>query len=239
MDEPPKVVEEVQFDRRKLPALIMGIVVVCGLACAWLFLGLDIFSLISSSPLPIPNVTTTGTLQQAATAAITSTSVPTQKPLPTSTLALPTRTATPDQRVLNPANQHLYLYVQIPLLWHEARDYCVSQGGYLATIQTSAENRFVYDLATKYNTEVGTWLGGTDEAEEGTWVWVTGEPWKYQDWIWSPPLQAEPDNIRGDPANASTEPRIRGADYLTFDSWDRTWQDWDDGEKYFVCEWEP
>jgi len=222
MDEPPKVVEEVQFDRRKLPALIVGIVGVCGLACAWLFLGLDNFSLISSSPLTTPNVTTTNTLQQAATAVTTSTSVPTQKPLPTSTLALPTRTATPDQRVLNPANQHLYLYVQTPLLWHDARDYCAARGGYLVTIQTPSENRFVYELATE-NVQMGTWLGATDEVQEGIWVWVTGEPANYWNW-------GEYWNYSG---KNGTE------DFLAFDGWDKTWYDQPDGDKYFVCEWEP
>ena len=160
---------------------------------------------------------------------LTSATVPTTTDTPS--LTSPT---TPDQRVLNPANQHLYLYVKTPLAWHEARDYCVSQGGHLVTIQAPSENRFVYDLATKYNTQVGTWLGGTDEAEEGTWVWVTGEPWNY--WNWDKNSNGpQPDDKRGDPNNNP----VLGADFLMFNYWDRTWHDSDDEQHYFVCEWEP
>ena len=147
----------------------------------------------------------------------TSATVPSSTDIPS--LTSPT---TPDQRVLNPANQHLYLYVKIPLAWHEARDYCATRGGHLVTIQTPSENRFVYELATE-NVQMGTWLGATDEAQEGIWVWVTGEPANYWNW-------GEYWNYSG---KDGTE------DFLAFDGWDKIWYDQPDGDKYFVCEWEP
>ncbi len=147
----------------------------------------------------------------------TSATVPSSTDIPS--LASPTP---PDQRVLNPANQHLYLYVKTPLAWHEARDYCATRGGHLVTIQTPSENRFVYELATE-NVQMGTWLGATDEAQEGIWVWVTGEPANYWNW-------GEYWNYSG---KDGTE------DFLAFDGWDKIWYDQPDGDKYFVCEWEP
>jgi hypothetical protein len=149
-----------------------------------------------------------------STSTVTPTATPTHTPRPTPT-------ATPDQRVLNPANQHLYLYIKQLKTWHGARDYCASLGGHLVTIQVPSENKFVYDLATK-NIQVGTWLGATDEDQEGTWVWVTGEPRTYWNW-------GEYWDYSG---KDGTE------DFLAFDGSDKIWYDQTDGDKYFVCEWE-
>jgi hypothetical protein len=87
------------------------------------------------------------------TPAATLTFTPSSTPTSTSTATLtvtytprPTPTATPDQRILNPANQHLYLYVRILKTWHQARDYCIYEGGHLVTIQGPWENKFVYEL---------------------------------------------------------------------------------------------
>ena len=171
-----------------------------------------------------PSMTTTfsPTSTLTATPTVTRTVTPTLLPSPAPT-------PTPDLRVLNPANQHLYLYVKERKTWHAARDYCASQGGHLVTIQVPSENRFVYNLATD-NVQRGTWLGASDEAQEGKWVWVTGEPWNY--WNWAQGRKhAEPNDKHGDGSS--------GADFLFFDYWSRTWVDWRDEEAYFVCEWEP
>lgn len=172
-----------------------------------------------------PSITTTFTPTSTATAppTVTLTLTPTRTPSPT-------LTATADLRVLNPANQHLYLYVKESKTWHAARDYCAERGGHLVTIQVPSENKFVYDLATD-NVQTGTWLGATDEAQEGKWSWVTGEPWNYWNWDKNRILP-QPDDQSGN--------RIPGADFLIFDYWDRTWHDVPNQEfPYFVCEWEP
>lgn len=122
-----------------------------------------------------PTLTGTSTVLPTSIPTMTPTQAPTRTPRATPT-------ATADQRLLNPANQHLYLHVKQGMTWHGARDYCATRGGHLVTIQAPSENKFVYDLAARYNSEAGTWLGGTDEEQEGTWVWVTGEPWTYLNW---------------------------------------------------------
>ena len=129
-------------------------------------------------------------------------------------------TSTPDPRILNPTNQHLYLYVNQAKSWYSARDYCASRGGYLVTIQDAEENEFIYQLSNGGY----TWLGATDEAEEGTWVWVNGQPWEYRNWAAS-----QPDDVGSE-------------DYLAFfteQGKSRIWNDIHEGaNQFFVCEWE-
>jgi formylglycine-generating enzyme required for sulfatase activity/tetratricopeptide (TPR) repeat protein/photosystem II stability/assembly factor-like uncharacterized protein len=130
--------------------------------------------------------------------------------------SIPLSTSTPDSRMENPANHHLYQYVHEAKKWSDSRDYCAGQGGYLVSIQDDAENKYIYNLTKGY-----TWLGGTDEEKEGTWVWVSGEAWKYSNWQ------------SGGPNNE---------DYLTYNA-DEPYR-WDDltglwvNKKYFVCEWD-
>ena len=134
-------------------------------------------------------------------------------------------TATPDERVLNPENQHLYLFIGNPDTWHRARDSCASRGGYLVTIESASENGFVYQLAGP-----GSWLGATDEIQEGTWVWVTGESWDFSDWD-----ADEPNNCC--PGCGCTPPE----QYLSYSTHGATWNDM--GQRGdtapFACEWEP
>ncbi|RJP54375.1 MAG: tetratricopeptide repeat protein [Anaerolineaceae bacterium] len=136
----------------------------------------------------------------------------------------PKASATPDARILNPANQHSYLYVKLNKRWEEAQDYCAARGGYLVTIQDEAENIYIFMM-----TLGKTWLGATDKEEEGTWVWVSGEPWEYRNWDG----YVQPDNYGS------------GEDYLSFahvndgQRFESGWSDMPNGDRYFVCEWEP
>ena len=169
----------------------------------------------------------------------TSTFTPTLTPTPTATLTRtprPTPTATPDMRILNPANQHLYLYVNLQRTWHGARDYCAALGGHLVTIKAPSENKFVFNLARDSNPDFDAWLGGTDEEKEGTWKWVTGEPWGYRNWDKRSGTLSEPDNKSSYIPTHDDE--LYGADYLSL-AYDGTWNDHPESERYFVCEWEP
>ena len=140
---------------------------------------------------------------------------------------------------MNPANQHLYLYVKIPATWHAARDYCAERGGHLVTIQAPSENLFVYNLATD-NNRLETWLGATDEGREGTWGWITGEPWNYENWDGPDLSKAHPVARQPDDKHPTTTGLISGADFLAFQYGDRTWQDvGNQFSLYLVCEWEP
>lgn len=67
------------------------------------------------------------------------------------------------------------------LSWPEARDKCVELGGQLATVKNADENEFILALASRASSD-SFWLGATDEASEGNWVWVDGTPVTFTNW---------------------------------------------------------
>jgi hypothetical protein len=79
---------------------------------------------------------------------------------------------------------HWYdIVTEEPVLhWETARDYAFLKGGYLATITSAEENEFVWNLVASTNSPRSYWLGGSDHETEGTWKWVTGEVWNFENW---------------------------------------------------------
>lgn len=65
---------------------------------------------------------------------------------------------------------HTYALIKDSASWHVAKRRCEDMGGYLACLETAAEGNFVRALCGNLT----TWVGGTDEEEEGTWVWCHG-----------------------------------------------------------------
>lgn len=86
--------------------------------------------------------------------------------------------------VTNSANGRSYKRFDSPVTWQQAKAGCDSRGAHLATLTTQQENDFVLTQFVLGSTEAsqGVWLGGTDEQLEGTWRWITGEPWAFQSW---------------------------------------------------------
>lgn len=95
--------------------------------------------------------------------------------------------------------------------------------GHLLTITSSEENAFIYD---NFGSGIGgglIWLGLTDVASEGTFEWVTGEAFSYNNWR------------SGEPNNRGNE------DYASFAGVDATWNDLKDNSgygHYFVAEYD-
>ena len=87
---------------------------------------------------------------------------------------------------------------------------------HLATITHDNENTFIYNLIsdTMYWVDMGwvagPFIGATDQAVEGTWAWVTGEPWAYTSWG-----PGEPNNVGGVP----------GEDYALYWGYAKRWND--------------
>ena len=68
--------------------------------------------------------------------------------------------------------------------WAQAKAHAETQGGTLATFANQVEwNLAMQSIGTDALLDVGgLWIGATDEAVEGTWAWVTGEPFVFTRW---------------------------------------------------------
>jgi len=137
--------------------------------------------------------------------------------------------------MVNPANGHTYIatykngYGGVAG-FNSARAAAADLGGYVATATDAAENTWIWENFSKWNSGTSTapefiqrsiFLGGTDEAVEGTWVWESGEAWSYTNWA-----AGEPNNSTGVDPN--------GEDYLRVDSANGNWQDKHEAATLFI-----
>ncbi|MBI5631876.1 MAG: carboxypeptidase regulatory-like domain-containing protein [Nitrospirae bacterium] len=99
-------------------------------------------------------------------------------------------------QVLNPANGHYYELIQNTATWYTARDTAAGMSynglqGHLATITSQGENAFVLNTWPELGYSAEVWIGGSDEASEGNWQWLTNEPWAYTYWNGGEPNNAD------------------------------------------------
>lgn len=104
-------------------------------------------------------------------------------------------------------NTHRYELVQSARTWLEAKQAAEASGGYLAVINSSEENAAVFAYLQQSGAAFTTaddgggaayvWLGASDRATEGAFVWVDGSPVSgYTNWG-SGSLGQEPDDFNG------------------------------------------
>lgn len=111
---------------------------------------------------------------------------------------------------------HEYEVVLTPdgITWEAARTAAqgIGAGWDLAMIADLAENTFVESLLNPTLTDRSHfWIGGTDAASEGTWLWVDGSPVVFTDWA-----GVEPNNVG-----------VGGENFLAYDLRSGTWA-WND-----------
>lgn len=141
--------------------------------------------------------------------------------------ACPSRSEAGGAKPVHPADAtafggHWYKAFDDDTSWHAAKKKCEELGGYLACIESEAEQAFIAKLAEgRYLS-----LGATDEASEGTWCWINGAKFEFTCWMGGQP------NNYGDCEH-----------YLaTYDGGE--WVDVaDDGDGFwmptgYICEWE-
>lgn len=102
--------------------------------------------------------------------------------------------------VVWPENGHRYLLTPEIGSWHEARDYATSVGGYLVSVTSQVEQNFIVSTFYQGQGTGSLWIGLTDEVQEGTFVWESGEAFNFYAWF------------GGEPKNASASPA--GEDYV-------------------------
>jgi hypothetical protein len=83
----------------------------------------------------------------------------------------------------HPTTHHCYVRsgvgpTQATASWDEAKTQCelLVAGAHLATLTTEAEINFIVSSGQKQG---DAWVGATDTAAEGTFAWITGEPWTF------------------------------------------------------------
>jgi hypothetical protein len=88
--------------------------------------------------------------------------------------------------------------------WDTARLACQALGGHLATAASQAENDLFSSIAPSVagSGDEDVWIGGTDQAVEGTWVWDNGEPMTFEGWRLDP---LEPNDGGDGPGGAKIE----------------------------------
>ena len=121
-----------------------------------------------------------------------------------------------------PSGEHQYKIFYDTLTWEEAKSACEAMGGHLATITSQEEQKMIESLNTQ-NSKL--WIGSYKNSA-GQWCWVTGEPWKYQNWG------------DGEPNNSSNVV----ADESCVAVWPVKWNDLANSNTYeqsgYICEWE-
>jgi hypothetical protein len=89
--------------------------------------------------------------------------------------------------LFNPDTGHAYTQIN-DMDWASAEAYAEGLGGYLVTINDQDEQDWLASTFTDQDLSIGY----TDAAEEGTWVWTSGEDPGYTDWA-----PGEPNNSDG------------------------------------------
>jgi hypothetical protein len=89
--------------------------------------------------------------------------------------------------VLDGAQTSCYLVATVPATWQGARGECLSWGGDLVKVESSAEDQLLAQLVTQ-----DLWLGASDTALENVFIWNDGSSIGFGNWG-----PAQPDRFPG------------------------------------------
>jgi hypothetical protein len=84
---------------------------------------------------------------------------------------------------------HYYKVIPIGMTWHVASRECAELGGHLARVESLSENRFLCQLV---GGPEDSWVDGTDELQEGSWIFGNGERLTFTNWE-----SSQPNNYQG------------------------------------------
>lgn len=107
--------------------------------------------------------------------------------------------------------------------WQAARVKCERMGGHLAIVRNRDQDDFLASLSRSH-----VWLGATDHAKEGVWVWVDGTPVAYTNWD------------RGEPSNSRDLKTGETENFLMISKYGK-WNDFSENCRVidgYICEWD-
>ena len=84
-----------------------------------------------------------------------------------------------------------YLWSTNEKNWSDAEEFCVNEGGHLASVTSDAIEEYVMEEMNIKGLNA-IWIGGTDIHQEGVWQWTDNMPWEFTSWY-----GAEPNNKGG------------------------------------------
>ena len=103
----------------------------------------------------------------------------------------------------SPSPPPVYTLMNEALSWSEANAACLANSLQLASVQSAAENAMLVTAAAGNR----VWIGGTDAAFEGMWVWSpSGTPLSYTNWA-----LPQPDNYGKNEHCLELQQLIRGS----------------------------
>lgn len=80
-------------------------------------------------------------------------------------------------------NGHHYVIYNESASWSSAVELCKGKNGHLVTITSAEEQAFIRQKLEEDGLKRHHyWLGATDAENEGSWRWITGEPFSYNNW---------------------------------------------------------
>lgn len=122
-----------------------------------------------------------------------------------------------------------YIYNNECDSWGKAKGYCIKQGGYLAAIDDSDENEFLYDYMVDSGYDE-VFFGYTDQDVEGEWKWINGSDSTFTDWGINESNEREPNG-----ANA-----LENYAHMNMSMRDGHWNDkmFGASSQCFFCEWD-
>lgn len=134
-------------------------------------------------------------------------------------------------------NGNFYSVIDKTFTWEQAKAYCESLGGHLATITSQGEQDFIVDIIKKQSDYKNVYyLGATTDGIENAWHWVTNEPFDYTNW-----QEGQPDGHQDDEDYLQMNTRKYFDNDIEF-----KWHDIANNNNWvefnlsrgFICEWE-
>ncbi len=171
----------------------------------------------------------------ALTALLAQLAAPEPAPMPEaappdpSALSEPETPAPMEGEVSEPVRR--YTVVQASMKWEDARIYCESRGGHLATILDQSQMDEVTALLEENGIDVA-WIGADNRNSSGGFHWVTGEPFEFAAWG-----LGEPNNSGGEEHFLMLY-RKEGQGWIWNDSSDRGMESFAPERCGFVCQWD-
>ena len=82
---------------------------------------------------------------------------------------------------------HCYWFSSIQRNWGEAKKYCETEEGHLASITNPKIHDYIRSKVKSKHHETWFWVGGTDQGNENNWRWTDGSTWVFTKWATKQP----------------------------------------------------